>query len=592
MRPGDGCRDRSRHLRLRAGQEPRLVPGRRQAVAADRASDRPRLDRARAEAEAVRGDDRARSSRSASPAAPRPTPRTSTSPRSTTPTPGTYWLLAEPVGGKKIQALGNLVVRKQSPAPVGRGARDPSRNPTLQPGAGPKAVKAATTAEPPDRSSSARRSRRRWRRSGRSSSRSRRRSTARRARAARSSRSSSRWRRRWQGKGVDFIHVEIYKDNDPAKGTNRWVNEWNLQSEPFTFVVDRTGVIRARLEGAFSAARARGGRAQGRAVRLGRATGRRPRTDYARAREPRPPVAAGRRAHRHRLLGRPRHVRRRRLDPREGRDPVRVHGRSRAVRRGRHRATIPERALEYGAEEAELVDCRAQLVHEGLVALQCGAFHVSSAGQDVLQHDAARPCRHRDDARPRDARARRRHLGRRIDVQGQRHRAVLPLRPAREPGASHLQAVARRAVRRRARRPQGDERVAARARAAVPRLGREGVLDRREHLGRDPRGEGARAARPLDGDRRADHGRRPLGPGGRDRARDGARRVPRGLAGRAQRQSSSPTASSSCSRRTRSAAGTGSACPTRSRTGSSRPSRAASTRRREWRCSSSPTSGS
>jgi hypothetical protein len=58
----------------------------------------------------------------------------------------------------------------------------------------------------------------------------------------------------WQGKGVDFIHVEVYKDNDPAKGTNRWVEEWNLASEPFTFVVDRAGVIRTRLEGAFSAA--------------------------------------------------------------------------------------------------------------------------------------------------------------------------------------------------------------------------------------------------------------------------------------------------------------------------------------------------
>ena len=41
----------------------------------------------------------------------------------------------------------------------------------------------------------------------------------------------------------------------------------------------------------------------------------------------------------------------------------------------------------------------------------------------------------------------------------------------------------------------------------------------------------------------------------------------------------------------RSAAGTASACPTRSRTGSSRPSRAASTRRPAWRCSGSPTSG-
>ena len=54
--------------------------------------------------------------------------------------------------------------------------------------------------------------------------------------------------------GVRFIHVEIYKDNDPAKGVNRWVKEWRLPTEPFTFVVDRTGVIRAKLEGAFSVA--------------------------------------------------------------------------------------------------------------------------------------------------------------------------------------------------------------------------------------------------------------------------------------------------------------------------------------------------
>ena len=58
----------------------------------------------------------------------------------------------------------------------------------------------------------------------------------------------------WQAQGVDFIHVEIYKDNDPAKGTNRWVDEWKLRSEPFTFVVDKNGVIRSRFEGAFSAA--------------------------------------------------------------------------------------------------------------------------------------------------------------------------------------------------------------------------------------------------------------------------------------------------------------------------------------------------
>jgi argininosuccinate synthase len=41
---------------------------------------------------------------------------------------------------------------------------------------------------------------------------------------------------------------------------------------------------------------------------------------------------------------------------------------------------IPRKALEYGAEKARLIDCRTQLVAEGLAALQCGAFHISTAG--------------------------------------------------------------------------------------------------------------------------------------------------------------------------------------------------------------------
>ena len=41
---------------------------------------------------------------------------------------------------------------------------------------------------------------------------------------------------------------------------------------------------------------------------------------------------------------------------------------------------IPRKALHYGAEKARLVDCRAQLVVEGICALQCGAFHISTAG--------------------------------------------------------------------------------------------------------------------------------------------------------------------------------------------------------------------
>jgi argininosuccinate synthase len=41
---------------------------------------------------------------------------------------------------------------------------------------------------------------------------------------------------------------------------------------------------------------------------------------------------------------------------------------------------IPKRALECGAEKARLIDCRTQLVREGLAALQCGAFHITTAG--------------------------------------------------------------------------------------------------------------------------------------------------------------------------------------------------------------------
>jgi argininosuccinate synthase len=41
---------------------------------------------------------------------------------------------------------------------------------------------------------------------------------------------------------------------------------------------------------------------------------------------------------------------------------------------------IPRKALEYGAEKARLVDCRRQLVAEGIAAIQSGAFHISTAG--------------------------------------------------------------------------------------------------------------------------------------------------------------------------------------------------------------------
>jgi len=44
-------------------------------------------------------------------------------------------------------------------------------------------------------------------------------------------------------------------------------------------------------------------------------------------------------------------------------------------------ASVPGRAMAYGAELSRLVDCKATLVDEGLVALQCGAFHIRTAGR-------------------------------------------------------------------------------------------------------------------------------------------------------------------------------------------------------------------
>ena len=43
-------------------------------------------------------------------------------------------------------------------------------------------------------------------------------------------------------------------------------------------------------------------------------------------------------------------------------------------------AEIPRKAIAYGAEKARLVECRPQLVAEGIAAIQCGAFHISTGG--------------------------------------------------------------------------------------------------------------------------------------------------------------------------------------------------------------------
>ena len=65
------------------------------------------------------------------------------------------------------------------------------------------------------------------------------------------------------GDRMAFIHQEVYADNDPRKGLREPLRTFRLRTEPWLFVVDRSGRITARLEGSF------GMRAFERAVRSG-----------------------------------------------------------------------------------------------------------------------------------------------------------------------------------------------------------------------------------------------------------------------------------------------------------------------------------
>ena len=172
----------------------------------------------------------------------------------TTRTAGKYWFMAEPVGGaKRIQALGNVVVARKSAAPSVGDRAIASKTPTLASTGGDLGT--LTTSRRPDRALY--------------------RSSVAQAIAAKApfvvtfatpqfcqTRTcgptvdvvSAVRKAEPASSGVRFVHVEVYADNDPAKGVNRWVHEWRLPTEPFTYVVDRTGVIRTKLEGAFSVA--------------------------------------------------------------------------------------------------------------------------------------------------------------------------------------------------------------------------------------------------------------------------------------------------------------------------------------------------
>jgi hypothetical protein len=162
-------------------------------------------------------------------------------------TPGKYWVLAKPVGGRPIQGLGNLIVRKSSFSPAIGSQAFPSRTPTLQSVGGD--VHKLTTRVPPDRDLLKY-------------------SVASSLAAhkpfvvvfATPKFCTSRTcgpvvdvvdavQKRFAKRDVRFIHVEIYKDNDPARGFNSWVRQWHLPTEPWIFLVGRDGKVAAKFEG-------------------------------------------------------------------------------------------------------------------------------------------------------------------------------------------------------------------------------------------------------------------------------------------------------------------------------------------------------
>jgi hypothetical protein len=59
-------------------------------------------------------------------------------------------------------------------------------------------------------------------------------------------------RKQLSGTPVRFIHVEVYTHNEPARGYNRWMREWGLETEPWVFLVGRNGRIIAKFEGSVS----------------------------------------------------------------------------------------------------------------------------------------------------------------------------------------------------------------------------------------------------------------------------------------------------------------------------------------------------
>lgn len=161
--------------------------------------------------------------------------------------PGSYQVLARPIGHVRIAGIHELRVRSRPESPAIGSRAYPSRTPTLASSGG--RVSAVTTRVPPDRALL------RYSVAGALAVHDPFVVTFATPRFCQSRTCGpvvdvvDHARERYAHTHIRFIHVEIYERNDPRRGPNRWVREWHLPGEPWTFLVGRDGRIKAKFEG-------------------------------------------------------------------------------------------------------------------------------------------------------------------------------------------------------------------------------------------------------------------------------------------------------------------------------------------------------
>jgi hypothetical protein len=163
--------------------------------------------------------------------------------------PGRYWIVAAPAGSR-VRGLGTLEVHAHPQSPAVGAKTYPSRTPTIASTGGDFAR--LTTRVPPDRG---------LLRYSIADSLAARKPFV--VTFATPKFCTSRTcgpvvdvvdavRQRLARTGVRFIHVEVYRRNNPTLGLNSFMRQWRLPTEPWTFLVGADGRIKAKFEGPVS----------------------------------------------------------------------------------------------------------------------------------------------------------------------------------------------------------------------------------------------------------------------------------------------------------------------------------------------------